>query len=81
MSMTDYGGITVSKHHFPDGKEHYEITHADELAGISVAILDMDAGEHFRTDDDGNLVILGQLTYRPVRFDQDGRIIVCERIT
>ena len=76
--MSDYGGITVSG---TLGAGDPQIDHADDTVGISATALTLGAGEEYTTDDTGNLVILGQLTYRPVRFDQDGRIIVCERIT
>ena len=76
--MSDYGGIRVTTHTSPLGVDTLEIDHADDVIGISASVLTM--GTHFRTDDDGNLIILGQLTYRPVRFDQDGRVIVCQRI-
>ena len=57
-----------------------EIAEAPDVVGISVTVLTLDAGQVYTTDDAGNLVILGELTYRPVRFDQDGRVIVCERV-
>lgn len=74
----DYGGITLTL-----GKDDgaRKILEADDVIGISVIALAVAANEEFRTDPDGNLVILGQLTYRPVRFDQDGRIIICQKVT
>lgn len=75
--MSDYGGITVAKG--IDGGR-YLLVDSDDIVGISVAALSMAAGEEFRTDADGNLTIHGQLTYRPVRFDQNGRVIVCEKV-
>lgn len=75
--MSDYGGITVSG---TLGAGNWQIDHADDTAGVSATALTIGAGEEYTTDPAGNLVILGQLTYRPVRFDQDGRVIVCERV-
>lgn len=75
--MSDYGGITVIQ----DDAGRQVIKQADDMIGVSIAALSFGAGYEYGTNASGHLVIFGQLTYRPVRFDHDGRVIVCERIT
>jgi hypothetical protein len=73
--VADYGEVTVVRH--DDGR--LEVTHADQIIGVTAELLAQAAGEGLSTDVDGRLVIAGQVRYTPVRFDLDGRVVVCVR--
>jgi hypothetical protein len=75
VSVTDVE-IIVELH--DDGNE-VVVVHAPQ-----VALFATDALAHFRrdlvtTDEDGCLVLPGGHRYRPVRFEDHGRVIVCEK--
>lgn len=73
--MADYGEVDVRRG--DDGQ--LEVIRADQTIGITAELLAEAAGQGLATDASGRLVIAGQVRYTPVRFDQGGRIVVCER--
>lgn len=72
--MADYGDLVVSL----VGGE-VVIDRADPTIGIAVEIL-AEQSAYIHTDPNGHLVFCGRFTYRPIRFDLDGRVVVCERV-
>lgn len=74
--MSDYGEVICQRQQ--DGT--VTVTRADPLIGVSSSFL----AHRFHTARivDGLLVMdtAGEYRYRPVRFAEDGRIVVCERI-
>ena len=78
----EYGQIVIIKN--PDG---CTVEQADGVAGISSSLFSdehrpymFESGE-VALNGDGHLIICGQVTYRPVRFADQGRVIVCEKVT
>ncbi len=73
--MADYGDMIVTR-----VGHRVVIDRADSTIGIAVELLaDVDT-DYVHTDSAGNLVFCGQVIYRPIRFDLDGRVVVCERV-
>lgn len=80
--MSGYGSIVLTRH--DDGG--LTVDQADDIAGIDSGLFGDDSrpylidGYNVRINDDGHLVIAGQVTYKPIRFADNGRVIVCERV-
>jgi hypothetical protein len=72
-----YGEVVVQRH--SDGS--IEILRADPVIGITFELLDQLSPEAAWTNEDGNLVLAEQVAYRPIRFDRDGRVVVCEQVS
>lgn len=79
--MVEYGEVIVTKN--ADG---CTVEQADKIVGISASLfsdeirpLMFERGKA-AINDDGHLVLCGQVTYRPVAFADQGRVIVCERV-
>ena len=75
--MDTYGAVVVALD-VPSGR--YSIERAPLLAGFATDVLADGAYGELNTDEHGNLVVLGQVIYRPLRFAEGGRIVVCERV-
>jgi hypothetical protein len=73
--MADYGSVDVTRH--DDGR--LEVLRADQTIGVSAELLVEAAGQGLATDVDGRLVIAGQACYKPLRFEEGGRVVVCVR--
>ena len=72
-----YGEVVVRQH--SDGA--IEIVRADPVIGIAFELLDQLSPEAAWTNEDGHLVLAQKVAYRPIRFDRDGRVVVCERVS
>lgn len=72
--LLDYGDVVCTR--YRDGT--VVIDHADPAIGVSSALLE--TGD--LTVEDGLLVLdtAGAYRYRPVRFADHGRVVVCERV-
>lgn len=77
-----YGDLILKTHYYPDSSMVRAITveHADDLIAISAHLLTHIEPRFIR--DDGYLVAdtAGEYVYRPVRFAEQGRVVVCERV-
>ena len=73
--MADYGDCDVRRRE--DGE--LEVIRADQTIGVTAELLVQAAGNGLTVDSSGRLVIAGQVRYIPVRFDLDGRVVVCVR--
>ena len=75
--MAEYGDCIIRR----DG-DKVIIDRADDLIGIHAELLHEagGAGVHMQTDRNGWLHLAHQVVYRPVRFDRNGTVVVCERV-
>lgn len=77
-----HGTATFSRN--ADGKTQVE--HADDVIGLSLALLDEDGTRLIVDDESGDLLLAGDPTYRyrPIGFAPAGgpaRMVVCQRVT
>lgn len=80
-STRPYGNIDLTEHYDKNGAcIQVTVGHADDRIGITKQLLDQIEPGHI--DNDGNLVVdtAGEYVYRPVRFAEQGRVVVCERV-
>lgn len=87
--MTEYGGIEVTQTWIDGRISKLEIKTAPKVVGFSLALLEMVDKRFVSQDEDGTIRVHGvwaadgepaELAYRPVGDDQDGKVIVAERI-
>lgn len=75
-----YGDVIVKTHE--DGTRTVE--HADDVIAISTWVLSQqpECGIRCAINDAGHFVAdtAGEYVYRPVRFAEQGRVVVCERV-
>jgi hypothetical protein len=78
--VSDYGEIVLQSHYGLDGTvTAITVLRADEVIGVSKALLD----EGILTLSDAGYIVVdtaGEYVYRPVRFADQGRVVVCERV-
>jgi hypothetical protein len=72
-----YGDIII-KTNYLDGT--IVVEHADDLIAVSAALIAQIDPRHI--NDAGHFVAdtAGEYVYRPVRFAEQGRVVVCERV-
>ena len=73
----EYGNVTLS---WETGGP-VTVVSADPIVGMSTYTLSM-YGCIATTTDDGDLLIgdIGTVRYRPIRFADNGKVVICERV-
>jgi hypothetical protein len=77
--MVELGELAISSRYVDGMLTSLTVERADRTVGISTEVL-AHASNFLCTDEDGHLHIADQVVYRPVKFAEGGKIIVCERV-